>query len=400
MKLICEIVQDLLPLYEDEICSEVSKTAVEEHLRECDICRKLLNNVKDFQEPKLSEEDFSQEDKVVVKSFRKVHRRWLISLLAMLLVVPTIFLSINQKRKEGICFTNLDELWVTGRYLQALEEENFAKAASYMNYETLYEEIQELLLREPKDFQTFFLSITLHGEEWLVSEIYYESFFQDTSEERHIWEKLICDNIEYVVIPMDVWEETMMIYPNLFQVNADGSYEKNDYCYKAIEFPCGTFMMETNNGIFQVMDEADFYSSLQLMPKSLYELGKEKVEAQAMNTYQYIQEKYGDVADMTVEEFEHFMKEYYAKQLQTYVDLGYSIKIVGIDQNNCYFASGNENWHIGYKIDISYGKNTYRVTLVFSVGEGTIKNLSAVAGKEGDLNESIADYLHLSYPEQ
>ena len=36
----CEVIQDLLPLYEDQYCSEASRVLVEEHLKECEICRK------------------------------------------------------------------------------------------------------------------------------------------------------------------------------------------------------------------------------------------------------------------------------------------------------------------------------------------------------------------------
>lgn len=38
----CEIVRDLLPLYADGLCSEESRRAVEEHLKTCEACRKLL----------------------------------------------------------------------------------------------------------------------------------------------------------------------------------------------------------------------------------------------------------------------------------------------------------------------------------------------------------------------
>ena len=37
-KLECEIVRDLLPLYHDDVVSEVTKTAVAEHLSECEDC--------------------------------------------------------------------------------------------------------------------------------------------------------------------------------------------------------------------------------------------------------------------------------------------------------------------------------------------------------------------------
>ena len=37
-----DIVQDLLPLYHDNVCSEKSRAAVEEHLKTCEDCRTAL----------------------------------------------------------------------------------------------------------------------------------------------------------------------------------------------------------------------------------------------------------------------------------------------------------------------------------------------------------------------
>lgn len=49
MKISCEIVKDLLPLYYDGVCSNESRTTVEEHLLECDTCKKYLDSMnRDF----------------------------------------------------------------------------------------------------------------------------------------------------------------------------------------------------------------------------------------------------------------------------------------------------------------------------------------------------------------
>lgn len=45
MKLPCEMVQDLLPLYHDGVCSGVSRTLVEEHLKECGDCGAFLKTL-------------------------------------------------------------------------------------------------------------------------------------------------------------------------------------------------------------------------------------------------------------------------------------------------------------------------------------------------------------------
>lgn len=45
MKIPCEVVKDLLPLYHDNVCSDESRTIIEEHLLECDTCKKYLDDM-------------------------------------------------------------------------------------------------------------------------------------------------------------------------------------------------------------------------------------------------------------------------------------------------------------------------------------------------------------------
>jgi hypothetical protein len=47
MKIGCQIIQDILPLYAENIASEETRAFIEEHLVECENCRSLLNGMKD-----------------------------------------------------------------------------------------------------------------------------------------------------------------------------------------------------------------------------------------------------------------------------------------------------------------------------------------------------------------
>src|SRR5574344_876162 len=47
MKYDCEVIKDLLPLYNDELCSDATKAMVEEHLEECESCRQLNGKIED-----------------------------------------------------------------------------------------------------------------------------------------------------------------------------------------------------------------------------------------------------------------------------------------------------------------------------------------------------------------
>ena len=42
----CKIVQDLLPNYIDKLTNEETNTFIEEHLKECDNCNKILADMQ------------------------------------------------------------------------------------------------------------------------------------------------------------------------------------------------------------------------------------------------------------------------------------------------------------------------------------------------------------------
>lgn len=46
MKIPCSIVRELLPNYIDDCMEDDAKMLVEEHLKECDACRALYENMK------------------------------------------------------------------------------------------------------------------------------------------------------------------------------------------------------------------------------------------------------------------------------------------------------------------------------------------------------------------
>ena len=45
MKISCNIIRDLLPLYLDQVCSEESKDMIENHLTECENCRDVIRRL-------------------------------------------------------------------------------------------------------------------------------------------------------------------------------------------------------------------------------------------------------------------------------------------------------------------------------------------------------------------
>lgn len=79
MKLPCEMIRDLLPLYHDGVCSPVTKALVTEHLKDCPDCANAMQVLKtEIQMPRL-ESDEAKPLKSIKRRFRK--KTWLLSIL-------------------------------------------------------------------------------------------------------------------------------------------------------------------------------------------------------------------------------------------------------------------------------------------------------------------------------
>lgn len=147
MKLNCKIVEDLLPLYVDNVCSEQSKQAVEEHLKECENCRKLINSTQAVSAP-LIEPERPVSDKAVKKGFKKIRRRWCISLLLVMILIPVCVLGWNQYRDTGVCFSNLYEYYTGRKFMHQLQNGNYEKAYEYLDIDGLKKDWLETWFEE------------------------------------------------------------------------------------------------------------------------------------------------------------------------------------------------------------------------------------------------------------
>ena len=72
MKMDCDIIRDLLPLYTDGACSENSRKMVEEHLNECSDCRSMLEKLK---ETELENDLVIEKNEVIRYGERRFKRR-------------------------------------------------------------------------------------------------------------------------------------------------------------------------------------------------------------------------------------------------------------------------------------------------------------------------------------
>ena len=104
MKIACEMIKDLLPLYHDGVCSAPSRLAVEEHLATCENCTAELEAMK-TDIPLSIQKANVKESQVIHKISKKWRKDVLKSslksalitalIIAIVLLILSIFISVD-----------------------------------------------------------------------------------------------------------------------------------------------------------------------------------------------------------------------------------------------------------------------------------------------------------------
>lgn len=84
-KLPCDVVQDLLPLYVDGVCSADSRQLVDAHLAECDDCRRVLADLQESE----TEVAFHADAKAVIRAHNKHQSKTALALGVLISVFLT-----------------------------------------------------------------------------------------------------------------------------------------------------------------------------------------------------------------------------------------------------------------------------------------------------------------------
>ncbi len=136
----CEMIQDLIPLFSEGLCSDESKKIVEEHTKTCEDCRKLLETIPTDTTPKSSVPDEG-------KAFRKVRKKMKRSLLHNIIlsvalaavVIPVGYLTVGQIVKIPE-IQSFETVWQSIEVRQQVKKlfsgniEGYMETASWGNY--------------------------------------------------------------------------------------------------------------------------------------------------------------------------------------------------------------------------------------------------------------------------
>ena len=87
----CEIIRDLMPLYLDDVCSGETKQMVEEHLDECEECRKYIKQMQtELKIEKPEPTDSLEEKKLLQEGAERMKEMGRKSIVDKMIIVDTV----------------------------------------------------------------------------------------------------------------------------------------------------------------------------------------------------------------------------------------------------------------------------------------------------------------------
>lgn len=130
----CNVVRDLFPLYFDGLCSEETRIQLEEHLKHCETCRKLRQDLATEQEWQEENPEWNTSIMPLKKVKKKIRRKNILIgvclFFLLLMMVCVSLLAYGQINKRGISFEMIYDA-VRFRYI--------GKQFALGNIEPLYE---------------------------------------------------------------------------------------------------------------------------------------------------------------------------------------------------------------------------------------------------------------------
>ena len=342
MKISCEVIQDLLPLYVDQICSENSKCLVEEHLRECEKCRNVIADTHSVPNMIIQPEE-QKKDKIVTIGLKKVRRRWVLSLIAAFMIIPLYFfcvMSYNQISGNGISFTNIDDVIRSKGFVEALESGDCENVANYLDFSESYSEIQGLINSTGENFSPRLIEVTIDNEVWIAEASFAERYLNDTNDPMQTWSYLVYNGIHGVLIPEAIWFDIITTDPHAYKKDADGTETVYGHQYFRLETVWGTFMVDIHSLRNLTADDMPRYvynGQILLLPLNVYTDLTTEIDGLALQSYNQIQSRYGKFSGMSENEYAEIRRQEYSSSLTALFRSGYSIV--------------NKGYHSVYSID-------------------------------------------------
>jgi len=128
----CEVIQDLLPLYSDNVASEGSRKLVEEHIENCPDCRKVLETIQSGGAPILLDID-KEEIGALKKMKRKIRKKNIVvaavSVACAIAIISGVFLYATPlpydegKISANLAYDQVIDIYYDGNYSKAISKQ-------------------------------------------------------------------------------------------------------------------------------------------------------------------------------------------------------------------------------------------------------------------------------------
>lgn len=254
MKQLCNIIKDLLILYEDDMCSKESKEMVETHLKDCKECYAYFQKLQCTNEIMTDEieeikEQLHIEETVMKSGFKKIRKRWRLSVIAIFMLLPAIGLGIlgyHEVNGNGIAFSNLREVSRCMKFLKHIEKKKFEKAVQMVDFSqseyTLVDNVKHMSVEEYQKYMTERVIKQFQEYDSLglsITNIHYDSAYRRDE-----------DNIWSICIAFDE------VYPDGSKQRMIMDFNSQTMCMGAMHYP----YWEKNNRDDYIDDILLFYS--------------------------------------------------------------------------------------------------------------------------------------------
>lgn len=108
MKVHCDVIQDLLPLYSDGVCSKESREIVENHLRSCESCRNELKMTEAAYENRLPHPNDEKMVEAASVGWKKAKKRYLFNVTTAIIIAMAVICVVICARQTAYLISYQD----------------------------------------------------------------------------------------------------------------------------------------------------------------------------------------------------------------------------------------------------------------------------------------------------
>lgn len=161
MKLSCKVVEDLLPMYYDKVCSEETTALVEEHLKSCPDCCHILTDLRGEIEIPAEKPDDIKPLKRLQKSYMKKKMCAIIAIILVVAMLPIVFVFGNRRGEQRVSnqytpdFSQEEAVAYANEFMACLVNADYAKAYAYWDIEREKKDLLSGNLFEEDDLTNF-----------------------------------------------------------------------------------------------------------------------------------------------------------------------------------------------------------------------------------------------------